>query len=266
MNSFANRFIRFLGRRIKVYINNYSDPLFREWYFKYAHKLTHFKDKHKGHDCFIIGNGPSLKSMDLDLLKNYHTFGLNKIYLLFDKVDLNLSYHVAVNNLVIEQSAKDFEKLSCPSFLSYRVARKLIRPLEHIYFIHTGGPYMFQKDLTQKVCEGHTVTYVAMQIAFYMGFQRVFLIGVDHNFKAIGGPNERQFLSGKDPNHFDPQYFGNKEWHLPDIEASELSYHLAKFHYQRSGRQIIDATDNGKLYIFPKLSFEEALDMCNRKQ
>ncbi|MCK4793220.1 MAG: hypothetical protein KAV87_56340 [Desulfobacteraceae bacterium] len=43
-----------------------------------------------------------------------------------------------------------------------------------------------------------TVKYVAMQIAYYMGFRRVFLIGVDHNYKAIGNPNEKQLLSGVD--------------------------------------------------------------------
>ena len=72
-----------------------------------------------------------------------------------------------------------------------------------------------------------------MQIAYYMGFSKVFLIGVDHNFKVIGNPNEKQFLVGEDLNHFDPKYFRSKEWHLPDLEASELGYHLAKFYFNK---------------------------------
>ncbi len=157
--------------------------------------------------------------MDLKPLKSYHTFGLNKIYLIFDRVDLDLSYHVAVNPLVIEQSAKEFEALSCPSFLPYRAARNLVSYLEHIYFIATGGFFSFQDEITREINEGYTVTYVAMQIAYYMGFSKIFLIGVDHNFKAIGNPNEKQFLQGKDINHFDPNYFKNKEWHLPDLNG-----------------------------------------------
>jgi len=203
--------------------------------------------------------------MDLSPLKNYYTFGLNKIYLLFDKVDLNLSYHVAVNKLVIEQSAEEFEKLSCPSFLSYKKAHNKIRNYKHIYFIFTGGPFTFHKDLMQKISEGYTVTFVAMQIAYYMGFQRVFLIGVDHSFKAVGNPNEKQLLKGDDQNHFAPNYFGGKEWQLPDIEASELSYHHAGFQFQRSERQILDATVDGKLTIFSKISYDQALKMCNPK-
>jgi hypothetical protein len=257
-----NPFIRQLGQRLKVYLNNLNNPLYRKWYFKHSVRLKQFKEKHKNQDCFIIGNGPSLNSMDLNPLKHYHTFGLNKIHLMSKKVDLNLSYHVSVNRFVIEQSAYDFERLSCPSFLSYKSAYKIVRELKHIYFIFTGSPYMFHKDITQKVSEGYTVTFVAMQVAYYMGFKRVFLIGVDHNYKATGNPNEKQFLSGTDKNHFDPTYFGNKEWQLPDLEASELSYHLAKFWYQKSGREIIDATYNGNLETFPKIPYEKAYDLC----
>ncbi|MEM1218328.1 MAG: hypothetical protein AAGH79_05430, partial [Bacteroidota bacterium] len=71
------------------------------WRRKEAPRLATFKDKHVGQDCFIIGNGPSLNKMDLSPLADYHTFGLNKIYLMEEKVDLNLSYLVSTNALVI---------------------------------------------------------------------------------------------------------------------------------------------------------------------
>ncbi|WP_199294633.1 6-hydroxymethylpterin diphosphokinase MptE-like protein [Anabaena sp. FACHB-1237] len=247
---------------IDAYLKYYDNRMYQQWYFRYGKKIAKFKDIHKGESCFIIGNGPSLKNMDLSPLKNYHTFGLNKIYLMFDKVDLNLSYHVAVNRLVIEQSVSEFESLQCPSFLSYIPAHTSISPLDHIYYILTGGLCKFSSNPIEIICEGHTVTYVAMQIAFYMGFSKVFLIGVDHNFIAQGQPNEQQILQGEDPNHFAPNYFGNQQWHLPDLEASEIHYHIAKFNYNRANRQIYDATVNGKLQIFPKISYEEALNKC----
>ena len=240
-------------------------PTYWEWHSKHAKRLLKFKAIHRGESCFIIGNGPSLRKMDLSLLKHHHTFGLNKIYLMFDKVDLDLSYHVAINPLVIEQSIKEFESLTCPSFLSYKPSRKNIRQLEHIYFLLTKGPYTFQTNLLEGVFEGYTVTYVAMQLAFYMGFSQVFLIGVDHSFTAVGNPNEKQILQGEDLNHFSPKYFANKEWQLPDLETSELSYNLAKYHFNQANRQIYDATVDGKLTIFPKISFEQALEMCTQK-
>lgn len=257
--------LRNAKKDVQAIVDYSYDPAYLRWYFRHAKRLFRFKDIHKGEDCFIIGNGPSLNNMDLKELQAYHTFGLNKIYLIFDRVNLNLSYHVSVNPLVIEQSAKEFERLSCPSFLSYRAAFNLVAPLKHIFFIATGGTFTFRNEIMREINEGGTVTFVAMQIAFYMGFRKVFLIGVDHNFKTKGNPNDKQFLSGKDPNHFHPEYFSNKEWHLPDLESSELAYHLAKFHFNLDGRQIYDATLDGKLQIFPKMTYEEALKTCSRK-
>jgi hypothetical protein len=268
MNHIIKRSLSTVKQGFQNYLNySYFDFQYLKWYFKYSHNLKQFKNIHQHESCFIIGNGPSLNKINLSILKDYHTFGLNKIYLMFNKVDINLTYHVAVNRLVIEQSIKEFESLSCPSFLSYKASREIIRPLNHIYFVATRPSITpsFYTNIEQGLNEGYTVTYAAMQIAFYMGFKQVFLIGVDHNFYAPGNPNEKQLLKGDDPNHFSPDYFGNKEWHLPDLEGSEISYNLAKFQFNRNNRQIFDATVDGHLNIFPKLTYEEALAMCNKK-
>lgn len=261
--------IKLLLDLLAIILENRHNKDYVYWYLKHSKKLSKFRDIHKGEDCFIIGNGPSLNKINLSLLKDHHTFGLNKIYLIFDKIEFDLSYHVAVNPLVIEQSFDEFEALNCPSFLSYAPAHKLARNLDHIKLIATDSiyptPFSFCPDLTKPVFEGYTVTYVAMQIAFYMGFKNVFLVGIDHNFNTIGKPNEEQILTGEDQNHFDSSYFSNKPWHLPDLEASELSYNLAKFHYSREGRQIWDATIGGKLEIFPKIQYEDAIKICSKK-
>ena len=60
--------------------------------------------------CFILGNGPSLKKTNLALLENEYTFGLNRIYLLFDQLGFSTTYYVAVNHLVIEQCANEIIK------------------------------------------------------------------------------------------------------------------------------------------------------------
>ena len=259
------------------YSPSYSDHSlerkdYYEWMFTHSKRLEQLRNIHKGESCFIIGNGPSLNKMDLTPLQKVHTFGLNKIYLIFERVDLNLSYHVSVNPYVLEQSINNFTSLSCPSFLSFKAfcsyrekQTNKLKISDNLYLILTGSGCSFSPHITQKINEGYTVTYVAMQIAFYMGFKQVFLIGVDHSFKAVGKANEKQVLEGDDPNHFSPDYFANKEWQLPDLEGSELSYRNAKFKYERAGRKIYDATVDGKLDIFPKISYEKALEMCNEK-
>lgn len=235
------------------------------WRRKFAPKLKQFKNKHKGEDCFILGNGPSLNKMDLGLLSKYHTFGQNKIFLIFDKVDLNLSYLVSVNPYVIEQSKKEFEEMYCPVFISHTAGDGVIENKEHIHRLHTLNTWSFYEDIAQPIHEGYTVTFVSLQLAYYMGFKRVFLIGCDHSFKQHGATNEVQVYEGDDENHFHPDYFKGQKWQLADVYGSEVSYHLANYFYLNDGRQVFDATVGGKLEVFPKIDFEKAIKIATQK-
>ncbi|MCF8245130.1 MAG: DUF115 domain-containing protein [Saprospiraceae bacterium] len=235
------------------------------WRRKYAGQLLQFRDKHLGQDCFIIGNGPSLKNMDLAKLNGFHCFGQNKIFMIFEKVKLDLSYLVSVNPLVIQQSAREFETMDCPVFLSYTASKGVVKEVPNIQRLHTLNLWSFYEDISQPICEGNTVTFVSLQIAYYMGFSRVFLIGVDHSFKQAGQSHETQVYQGDDENHFHPDYFKGQQWQLADVYGSEVSYHLANYFYQKDGRQIFDATVGGKLEVFPKITFEDAIMMAKKR-
>ena len=89
-----------------------------------------------------------------------------------------------------------------------------------------------------------------------MGFEQVILIGVDHSFKTTGAPNTTVVSQGDDPNHFDAQYFGKGfRWQLPDLETSERAYQMARQAYEGAGRQVLDATIDGKLTVFQKIDY-----------
>lgn len=237
------------------------------WYYFAGKKLSKFKNVHEGEDCFVIGNGPSLNNMDLRLLNNYYTFGLNKIYLIFSRQDLTITYHVCVNPLVIKQSKKDIENLKCPSFISFRPGIINGYKGNNIYFIENSGDIQFCKDIINDFIScSYTVTYTALQLAYYMGFKRVFLIGVDHNFKQEGKPNETRFMEGPDINHFDKNYFKGQKWQLADLKNSEICYFIAKKNFEDDQRIILDATVKGKLDIFRKITFEKALKMAKKKK
>jgi len=218
-------------------------------------RLSNLKNKHQGERCFIIGNGPSLRNTDLSLLKNEVTFGLNRIYLLFDELGFATTYYVSVNKLVIEQCADEIVRLPCPKFIKWH-AREVIDFTDDMIFLHSRGYPRFYTDIAEGVWEGATVTYVAMQVAYYLGFQEVILIGVDHFFTTQGEPNTTVVSRGDDPNHFDRRYFGKGfRWQLPDLATSELAYRIAKHAFEQADREIVDATVNGNLQIFPKVDY-----------
>lgn len=235
------------------------------WEKTYAPKIKSFYNIHKGKDCFIIGNGPSLNKMNLEVLNDYYCFGMNKIYLIWDRVDLQFDYYVAVNSLVIEQSKKQIKSLKIPAFLNYNHSKE-IPDKENIIKLDSGGlDGVFQQNMAAYVPEGYTVTYVALQLAFFMGFKNVYLVGMDHNFNQKGEPNEEQILAAEDANHFDPRYFKGQKWHLADLEGSELHYKIADFVYKRDGRMIYNATLGGNLDIFQRVDFFDALSRAKLK-
>jgi len=221
-------------------------------------RLGELKNIHSGQRCFIIGNGPSLKRTDLRRLQGEFTFGMNRFYLLFDELGFHTTYYLAVNSLVIEQCAEELRRLPMPRFISWR-SRNLIQPADGLIYLHTTytGP-CFARDARGRLWEGATVTYVALQLAYHMGFNPVILIGVDHSFSTPGKPNTTVVSQGDDPNHFSANYFGKGfRWQLPDLETSEKAYRMARQAYHQAGRQVLDATVGGKLTVFPKVAYDD---------
>ena len=235
----------------------WPDARFHPWRRDSIKKLTALKDTHKGERCIIIGNGPSLKNTDLSRLKGSFTVGMNRFYMAFPELGFSTSCLLTVNDLVIEQCAQDLRVLPIPTFVSWR-GRNWIEPSPNLHYLHTSYDLpRFNGNAAGRLWEGATVTFVAMQLAYFFGFKQVVLIGVDHSFSTKGTPNTTITSTGDDPNHFHPGYFGKGfRWQLPDLETSEIAYTMAKEAYRRDGREILDATVGGKLTVFPKIAYE----------
>jgi hypothetical protein len=231
----------------------HQNPKYRES----MRRIRRYHNLHAGKRCFILGNGPSLKQTDLSLLNGEFTFCTNRIYLMLDQLGFSPSYYVCSNELIVEQCGRDIENLPIPKFIGWH-NRDLLNFTNDMTFLWTrcGLRSWFFTDLTEGCWEGNTVTMVAIQLAYYMGFTDVYLLGVDHSYKFEGTPHAEQLSTGDDLNHFAPNYFGKGfRWHLPDLEGSELAYRVAKHMYQINGRKISDATVGGKLQVFPKVDF-----------
>jgi hypothetical protein len=220
-----------------------------------AARLAELRDRHRGQRCVIIGNGPSLREMDLSPLANELTIGLNRIYLLFEKIGFATTYHVTVNRLVIEQYLDDLLAVPSVRFMSWK-ARDLVPASTPVILLRSLYRPGFSTNLAWGAWEGATVTYTAMQLAYHLGFEQAILIGVDHNFESKGAGHTVVTSQGSDPNHFDPNYFGKgARWQLPDLETSEMAYRMARRAFEAAGRQIVDATVGGRLQVFPKVDY-----------
>ncbi len=231
-------------------------------------RLLDYADLHRGQRCFILGNGPSLAKMDLRPLADEWTFGTNRIYLLFEQMGFAPRYYCAANDLVIDQFERDIATLSMPKFLNWNGRRHFDRSDASLLYLRQalGLSDFFGRDLTRPICSGGTVTFLAMQVAYYMGFQQVVLIGVDHNFVDKGTPNRAVTRTGDtDENHFHPDYFPKgSRWQLPDLLRSEQAYRLAREAYEADGREIVDATLGGALEVFEKVNYCDLVEAADR--
>lgn len=221
-------------------------------------RLEWFYNRHYNEQCVIVCNGPSLNNMELGGLKNQTVIGLNKIYLGFKKFRFYPKYYVCVNPTVISQSIEQIRALNCVKFIGDRGGNTVTEDAL-TYRINTKQPpARFCCDISQGVREGGTVTYAALQIAYYMGFKRVVIIGMDHNFNYDGKPNESKILHGADPNHFVENYFGfGQSWDNPDLVKSEESYQIARDIFESESREILDATVGGKCTVFNKVDYRD---------
>jgi hypothetical protein len=222
-------------------------------------ELDALRNLHVGERCVIVGNGPSLRQMDLSVLRGELTFGLNRGYLAFQPLGFATTYLVAINLNVVEQFADEILAEPSTTFVSWHARGFLPRGHRAILIRPLSGP-LFSTDAAHGFWGGATVNYAALQLAYHMGFSEVILIGVDHSFSTPGPAHQLVTSSGDDPNHFDPSYFGKGvRWELPNLPLSEVAYELARRAYEADGRHIVDATLGGKLNVFPKTDLAAAL-------
>jgi hypothetical protein len=232
-------------------------------------KLAALKDKHKGHRCFIIGNGPSLNKLDLTLLRNEYTFGVNAIYLNYEKMKFAPTYYVVEDYLVAEDRNEEISAYDKPeikfwgTYLDYALKsdQRTIKLNVCLKYLEPFVPF-FSKNILRIVGVGGSVTFICLQLAYYMGFDEVYMIGFDHNYTIPKHADLRQTTTitsqADDVNHFSKDYFGKGyRWHDPRVDNMEKGFTEARRNFEQSGRKIYNATLGGHLEVFERVDYEK---------
>jgi hypothetical protein len=253
-------------QRIKSAVNNRVGeiPHNISWIFgekaaENKNKLRGYHNIHENERCFIVANGPSINKTNLNYLKNEFSFGLNRIYLNFKKSGFRPTYFLTVNELILEQFGKEISQLKMPKFLNWNRRGLFDTTDKSIIYLKSKMVFQdeFQDDLTQPLVVGGTVTFVALQLAFYMGFSEVIIVGLDHKYNESGIPSVSVTRrEEKDTSHFHPEYFpkGSK-WQPPDLVRSEIDFSIAVDFFTKNGRTIKDATIDGHCPVFEKTNY-----------
>lgn len=247
-----------------IQIYNYVDNLCN-MYNEQSNKISELRNKYLGKRCFIIGNGPSLNVEDLEKLRNEITFASNKIFLLFDKTNWRPTYYSLFDSKMLKNLYKNLNDLNLQSlFLPIKAKAEYNLNLQNSIYLNflessiNPKEPMFSTDISKIVFTGYTVTYISLQIAMYMGFKEIYLIGVDHNYNTYIENGKVVTTGVKD--YFSEEYINTKEdRNLPQLSYSTLAYEKAKQFALENGVKIYNATRGGKLEVFPRVEINSLL-------
>lgn len=237
--------------------------------------LNSLHNKYKGQRCFILGNGPSLTPEDLNLLKDEVTFASNRIYNIFSKTDWRPTYFAMFDENVAEGEgvAQGVSGMDCIKFVreqGYLSYKNIDGQLCFVHSIHErsllDNPKFSEDLLSNGIYTIATVTYSIIQIARWMGFSEMYLLGMDNRYKFS---ELRDGTIVRNENVLD--YFGEevKKEPLPSHAIAtwemDVAYEYADKYSREHGFRIYNATRGGFLEKFERVNLDEILKKGTEK-
>lgn len=231
--------------------------------------LLQYKNKFQGKRCFIIGNGPSLTPEDLDELKNEFTFSSNRIFNIFNNTQWRPTFYAIFDDGIAnsEEVRKKCNSFDCEiKFLRQQGYLDNRHVTGNVCYINSWNSrkYLtnpeFSIELTRGIYTIATVTYALIQIARYMGFSEIYLLGMDHRFANSIQKDGSILKDNSIKSHFDEKK-GNKG----NIEGAtwemDVAYHKAEEFSKKNNFRIYNVTRGGALEIFERKNFDDVIKM-----
>jgi len=245
-----------------------------------ANNIKALRNKYKNKRIFLIGNGPSLNKTPLDRLKGDYTIAMNRIALIYNKVNWRPSFFICTTNNIYRKSwQKDILKtidLGITSFV-WDKFKDIVGKRDNVYYINctdgeniTGNPSddWWSNDISKRVSKFGTSMLVALQAASYMGFNPIYLLGCDLGYVDTKKNLSQKLFSifatkyepfSKDPNHFDSQYGTPGATAKTFALNMNAAHKLALRNTRKKGIKVYNATIRGNLEVYPRANLQKVL-------
>lgn len=218
--------------------------------------------KHVGEVGFLIGNGPSVRTEDLDRLCGRVSFCCNRFYMAYSTMSFRPTYTLSADRQVIEDWGEDIVNMSDGEVVLVSKSKPRIKKCIWVPDV-SRRHLVFQKSRLSHVMTGGGTLFTAMQLGYFLGIRKFVLYGVDHNFnfdKAEGATDPYRSASG-DENHFIKGYRSGKNWCPPEMEMVEYNFKYADQYLRQRGGFVKNATRGGKLEVLERISFDKAIEL-----
>nr|WP_309098437.1 6-hydroxymethylpterin diphosphokinase MptE-like protein [Fredinandcohnia onubensis] len=232
----------------------------------YTKKNLELKNKHKGERCFILGNGPSLKGMDLTKIQNEKIFAVNffaKSYL-FPQIQptyycmldgafgqakhiddaIHILNAVNANFLLGEWAIKAFEHFDTSQKKIYYSFSSLIQYGDSTCYdfakITTGSPNVIN----------HCIKW-----ALFMGFDEIYLLGCD--FNQFARPKQGHFYGSK-PAHESNSY--RRGMDLMYSSQALFDHYALEKESRKINSKIFNATPNSLIDAYETVDYNSIFE------
>ena len=236
----------------------------------WGRSLAALKDSRKGESCFVIGNGPSLRPEDLQVLheKGIPCFGSNRVFKIFDQTDWRPTYYASEDIIILRGIQREVEQIPAekkfiPVNLKWYEGVD-IKNADYFYLDYTGDyPESFGMSLNaaHSVRCHATITVTCLQLAIYMGFSEIYLLGVDHNFAKMIDKNGNVVTDTSIKNHFTEDYDKDIIDQGFQIDgATEAYLNVERLSRKLASFRVFNATRGGKLEVFERVDFDQLFE------
>ncbi len=224
-----------------------------------------------GSTAFVLGNGPSLRGVDLHRLSPFATIGLNAAYRYWREIDWRPS-HYACLDLVVGLSHRD----EIAALIGEgRIGRFLLRDnLVRALGCQADDPRVINFDALrsrQAMLRPRTVTTGSHTTlwAATLGFEKIVLLGIDGRYRDIvDGAVQREGIeleivdSGDNPNYFFDGYQqpGDK-YNLPNPRPNLHleAWGMAGHELRTAGVTVLNGNPDSSVRFFPFVNLDALL-------
>ena len=122
----------------------------------------------------------------------------------------------------------------------------------HYYeYLYEPGNFFtrFSKNAYAMLYDGYSITYTLIELAIYMGFTEIFLLGCDSTYSA--DKSKQHFIES---GQYDPE-----ELRITATDRLTVAYQNAKRYAEKHGVKIFNATRGGVLEVFQRVNLDDVL-------
>lgn len=242
-------------------------------------KNRKFKNIHTGKRLFVLCCGPSIQKMNLTVLKDEITMAVHSFYLHKDIYDIQPKYYCNAQWGYNEKMTKELE-LQYIKELKRHVGKSqyffsvmekdliekssIFQSEELNYYFYGINSFLYEDiDICQGIMPPQSVSILCLQLALYMGFKEIYLLGTEHD--TLNSNYYKHFYSVSDSIISKESEETDEDGNLNDTFEHQLfciynlweQYKVIKKIAEKNNIKIYNATLGGRLDLFERVDFKK---------